>query len=200
MTSSAWLNNGAGFAWLKAAEIEKVIEAAKAGEDPRRDMILLANCLYLGMDGKAAVNVRYCSACGDAIENRTRGAFLHIPNEYRRIIAEAARSSAPFQLKDRLTDTEPEAAESVIASVFARAGLDTVNGIERLRRTAARLHYVNQWTREEEIARYFPEVAEAAPPENGVLYYRTQTDAEEQAQADKGMQSLPPELAGIKRG
>lgn len=186
MSNNAWINGGTGFNWLNAAEIEKIIEAAKAGDNARRDMILLANCLYLGLDGKAAAGVRYCTACGDAIENRTRGAFLHIPNEYRRIIADAAaRSSAPFQLKDRLTDCEPEAAEGVIASVFERAGLSTFNCIERVRRTAARLHYVNQWTREEEIARYFPEVAEAAPPESGALYYREKTDTEIQAALER---------------
>lgn len=188
--NSAWTQGGAGFRWLNGAEINKLFDAAQAGENPRRDMIILAAVLYLGLDIKDAVKVRYCTACGDAIENRKRGAFLHIPNEYRRIVSEAAAGG--FQLKDRLTDSTPEEAEEAINTTFSRAGLVNVNTVNQLRRTAARLHYVNMWTREEELKRYFPEVAEARPEENGVLFYREQTEAEEQAALDAAIMAMPP--------
>ena len=176
--------------WLSEEEQEKLIQAAAEGENARRDSIIIAAMLYLGMSAEDAVMVRYCTANGDAVENRHWKAFLHIPNEYRRMIRGAIGEAVTVQLAERLTDCRQKDAEAVVNQVFSRAGLVTDNCVMRLQRTAARLHYVNGWTWEGDIERWFPDI-EYIPECNRVLYYRTKTDAEIQAQIDATIERMP---------
>ena len=183
--------------WLSEEEQERLIKAAAQGENARRDSIIIAAMLYLGMSPEDAVMVRYCTANGDAVENRHWKAFLHIPNEYRRMIRGAIGEAVTVQLTERLTDCRQKDAEAVVNQVFSRAGLVTDNSVMRLQRTAARLHYVNGWTWEGDIKRWFPDI-DYIPGRNKVLYYRTKTDEEEQAEIDAAIMRMPAALCGIE--
>lgn len=166
--------------WLTDAEMQKVIRAAKEGENAKRDTLLTAAVLYLGLTPEEAAGIRYCTANGDAIENRNiyNRALLHIPNEYRRMINEALGEQDSFYLLDRLTDCAAADAAEAIAQVFDRAGLPKKNAAIRLRRTAARLHYLKGWTPERELFNWFSDI-DSIPDENKTFYYREKTDKDE---------------------
>ena len=164
--------------WLSDEEQERIIKAAEAGEDARRDTVIIAGMLYLGLTAKEAAAIRYCTANGDAIERKGGAAFLHIPNAYRRIIYSAMGELDTIPLTDRLITCTQKDAEAAAEAVLSRAGIAAEVGLLRLRRTAARLHYVNGWTWEGDILKWFSDI-EYIPEEHKVLYYREKTDAEE---------------------
>lgn len=175
--------------WLSEEEQERLIQAAREGENAKRDTLLLAGMMYLGLDAGEAAGIQYCRACGDALENERRKAFRHIPGEYRRLVYEMMEKGKPLRLSDTFIDCTKATAEKAIKELFDRAGISG-NALQRLKRTAARLHYSRNWTREEYILRWFPEVGEIAP-ENKVLFFREKTEAEEQAELDKAIENMP---------
>lgn len=147
-------------------EINQLKNAAISGDNSRRDIVLLFNMLYLGLDAKEAAGVCYCTAFGDAIENRQKMAFLHIPIEYRRMIQDLTREAGNIRLKDRLTDCGEEEAENAVKQILARAGISINEYTEKAKRTAARLHYQNAWTHEDYIKRYFSDIKNVIPEES----------------------------------
>jgi len=176
--------------WLSDAEQERIIKAAEAGENARRDTVIIAGMLYLGLTEKEAAAIRYCTANGDAIERKGGAAFLHIPNAYRRIIYGAMGELETIPLTEKLITCTQKEAEEAAAEVLSRAGISAEVGALRLRRTAARLHYLNSWTWEGDILKWFSDI-EYIPEEHKVLYYREKTDAEEQAELDEAMKNMP---------
>lgn len=176
--------------WLSDAEQERIIKAAAAGEDARRDTVIIAGMLYLGLTAKEAAAIRYCTANGDAIERKGGAAFLHIPNAYRRLIYGAMGELDTIPLTDKLITCTQKEAEAAAEGVLSRAGIAAEVGLLRLRRTAARLHYVNGWTWEGDILKWFSDI-EYIPEEHKVLFYREKTDAEEQAELDAAMEKMP---------
>lgn len=175
--------------WLSDEEQERVLRAAAEGENAGRDSIIIAAMMYLGMGAEDATMIRYCTVNGDAVEDRNGRAFLHIPRQYRQVIREAIGEAVTIRLTDRLTDCSKKEAESLAIQVFSRAGIVTDNCLLRLQRTAARLHYVNGWTWEGDIKRWFRDM-EYIEDRNKVLYYRTKTDEEEQAEIDEAIMNM----------
>lgn len=160
--------------WMEREEINAIMEAAKAGDNTERDIFILAAMVYLGVNIEKAVNIQFCTACGDAIEDIKRQAFLHIPNEYRYIISEAIEKKRKIKLYERLTNSTVEEAEEGIKMIFSRAGISTDHYLMRLSRTAARLHYVNRWTNEENIKAWFEEI-DYIEEKIKELFYKTMT-------------------------
>lgn len=164
--------------WLDEAEREQLLQAAKSGVEAERDTLIIAAMLYLGLSAVEASKVRFCTACGDAIEDRKRGAFLHIPNEYRKIVAETIGKKENIWLKDRLTECTQKDAENAVKQVFQRAGLEVEYCFMRLKRTAAHLHYINEWTWSGDIERWFYEIG-FIKDYNKSLYYMDVLDLSE---------------------
>ena len=176
--------------WFSDEEQERIIKAAAAGDNARRDVIIIAGMLFLGLSAKEAAAIRYCTANGDAIERKGGAAFLHIPNAYRRMIYKAMGEIDTIPLTDRLISCTQKEAEEAAEGVLSRAGIAAEIGLLRLRRTAARLHYVNGWTWEGDILKWFSDI-EYIPEEHKVLYYREKTDAEEREEMDAAINNMP---------
>lgn len=143
---------------LQEEERKRLFEAAKCGEESEKNILLLASMLYLGLSVDEVIKIRFCTVCGDAIENRKRGAFLHIPNEYRKMVFEIVKNRENIQLKERLIECTKKEAENLIIHIFIRAGIDTEFCFMRIKRTAAHLHYINGWTWSGNIERWFFEM------------------------------------------
>jgi len=156
--------------WLDEAEQGRLLEAAKSGAEAKRDTLIIAAMMYLGLSAAEASKVCFCTACGDAIEDRKRGAFLHIPNDYRKIVAEMVEDGEIIRLKDRLIDCTQKDAENAVKQVFQRAGMAVEYCFMRLKRTAAHLHYINNWTWCGDIERWFYEIGFIKSC-NKALYY-----------------------------
>lgn len=173
-------------AWLNEDEQKRLKHAA---EGDSTGTAIIAACLYLGLYPISAARMTTGRAYGDALENRTKKAFLHIPNEYKCMVC---RIDPPEEGKKgentRLTTCTKEQAAVAIERVFIRAGIDPENAVQRLRRTAAELHFWNKWTPQEQIEKWFSEeIKQARPGEPGAAYYKTiLTDEQLQARADEG--------------
>lgn len=177
--------------WLSDDEQKRIIKAASEGENPKRDIIIIAGMLLLGLSAKEAAGLRYCTVNGDAIEKKGGAAFLHIPNTYRRMIYKAVGELETIPLTDKLLTCTQKEAEEAAAAVLSRAGFAADVAILRMRRTAARLHYLNGWTWEGDIKRWFSDIG-YIPEENRELYYREQTEAEERAAIERALENMPP--------
>lgn len=182
-------------AWLSKREIEKITEAVKGDRD---GAAIVAACLYLGMKPEQAAGMTTGRAYGDALQNRTKKAFLRIPDEYRRMIEPP--EERPDGEKTRIAACKREQAGAVIERVFIRAGLSLAFAAERLRRTAAALHFMHEWTPTEQIELWFAdEIKQARPGEPGAAYYRLlATEEQEQAIADAGIIRMGGILTGTK--
>lgn len=156
--------------WLDETEQERLLKAARSGENAERDTLIIAAMLYLGLSAVEASKIRFCTACGDAIEDRKRGAFLHIPNEYRKIIAETVGKKENIWVKDRLTECTEKDAENAVKQAFQRAGIEVEYCFMRLKRTSAHLHYSNEWTWSGDIERWFYEIGFIKDSEKSLYY------------------------------
>lgn len=171
-------------AWLSMEEINRIRDAARGDLE---GSVVVAGCLYLGLSPVSAARIRTGRAYGDAVENRTNKAFLHIPIEYRRMIEREGITRRAGN--DRLIDSTEEQAQQAINRVFCKAGIDTENAADRLRRTAARLHYYNHWTPKEQIERWFKnDLRKFCPGIRRAAFYRLiLTDEEQQAIIDESL-------------
>lgn len=176
--------------WLSDEEQAQIITAAEEGENARRDIIIIAGMMFLGLSAKEAAAIRYCTVNGDAIERKGGAAFLHIPNAYRRMIYKAIGDISTVPLADRVISCTQKEAEEAAEAVLSRAGFAAEVAALRMRRTAARLHYMNGWTWEGDILRWFRDI-ESIPEGNKVLYYREETEEEMQKKIDEALEKMP---------
>lgn len=137
---------------LKTTERTAVLNAAKkAGRDAH---ITVAAMLYLGARPLDVVTMAVYNALGDAI--KMGHGFLAVPWEFKTIVDNEIYGLG-IHYDERVTEnTEQEAMEEMEAA-FDAAGLDTDGAWLRLRRTAAILHYVYGWTKEDYIKDCFTE-------------------------------------------
>lgn len=176
--------------WLTEEEQERIVKAAAESDSAKRDTIIIAGMLYLGLTAKEAATIRYCTANGDAIEREGGGAFLHIPNAYRRKIYGAMGNIDTIPLTERLIKCTQKEAEEAAERIITRSGFAAEIGKLRIRRTAARLHYINGWTWEGDIRQWFTEINFIRPKQNRVLYYREKTAEEEKAEQEALLDNL----------
>ena len=178
---------------LREKEREAILQAARAkeGEDAKRSLLIIGAMLYLGLPVLEAAKVRFCTACGDAVEDTRRKAFLHIPSEYHNIFAEALESRCPVHITDQLVTCTQKEAENAVKSTFDSAGISHELCFMKLRRTSAWLHHENKWTPDVYIERWFKEI-EYIKEKQGQYFYREKTDADIQAEIDAVMERLTP--------
>ena len=157
--------------WLDETDQERLLKAARSGADAERDTLIIATMMYLGLSAREASKISVNTVFEDAIEDRKRGAFLHIPNEYKKIVLEIVKKKENFSFDDRLIQCTMKDAESAVTQAFQRAGIDIQHCFMRLKRTAAHLHYNNEWTPIDYIERWFYEIGFIKNFEIS-LYYR----------------------------
>ena len=167
-------------AWLSMDERERI---KRAVQGDRTGAAITAACLYLGLSPESAAKMTTGRAYGDALENRTQKAFLHIPDEYRRMIDPPEGKAEGANTK--ITTCPADQAGAVIERVFIRAGIDPENAAQRLRRTAAMLHFSEKWTPKAQIEKWFAaDMKQARPGEPGAAYYRVLATKEQQQAID----------------
>lgn len=176
---------------LTEQERKAVLQAAREGEDAERALLIVAAMLYLGLPVLEAAKVRYCTACGDAVEDMTRKAFLHVPPEYRRILLEVIEGRSGTRMADQMITCTQKEAENAVKGAFVRAGLSPEFCFMRLRRTAAWLHYENQWTPGPYIERWFKEIDNIKDTQRQ-YFYREKTEDDIQAEIDATIMRMTP--------
>lgn len=176
---------------LTEREREAVLQAAREGEDAERSLLIIAAMLYLGLSVLEAAKVRYCTACGDAVEDVKRKAFLHVPPEYRRILLEVIEGRGGVCMADQVITCTQKEAENAVKGAFIRAGLSPEFCFMRLRRTAAWMHYENQWTPGPYIERWFKET-EYIRETQREYFYREKTEEDIQAEIEKTLEGMYP--------
>jgi integrase len=186
---------------LTEREREAVLQAAREGEDAERSLLIVAAMMYLGLPVLEAAKVRYCTACGDAVEDVKRKAFLHVPPEYRRILLEVIEGRGQVYMGEQLITCTQKEAENAVKSAFERAGIPKEFCFMRLRRTAAWMHYENQWTPGPYIERWFKEI-DYIKDKQQQYFYREKTDDDIQAEIDENIMKMmknTPSLYGGKK-
>ena len=129
------------------------------------------------------------------MEDVKRKAFLHIPAEYRRLLQEVIDGHGLVHMADQLIICTHKEAENAVKGAFGRAGLSTEFCFMRLRRTAAWMHYQNQWTPGPYIERWFKEIDYIKDTQRQ-YFYREKTEDDIQAEFDANIMKMGGILAG----
>lgn len=162
--------------WLDEEKIDLILDAAREGEEAERDVCIIAGMVYLGLSAVEASKMPVYRALGEAIADRKTRNTLIVPDEYRAIATKVLHTQVErgivFNYGNRLVECTQAQAKAVAEQVFQRAGLKTENCEKRLRRTAARLHYKNDWTDEHNIRKWFYSEIRYIEEENEELYYK----------------------------
>lgn len=163
--------------WLDEEKIDLILNAAREGEEAERDLCIIAGMVYLGLSAVEASEMPVYRALGDAISDPKTRNTLIVPDEYHAIATKVLHTQVDrgviFNYGNRLVECTKAQAKAVAEQVFRRAGLKTENCEKRLRRTAARLHYKNDWTDEHNIRKWFHSEIRYIEEENEELYYKT---------------------------
>ena len=138
--------------WLSLEEIFKIKEAAK---NDYNSTVIIAGCIYLGVRPYPAALMTIYRAYGDALESRTKNAYLHIPDEYKKMLR--AVGAEGKTRSGRITKCTKKEAETAVKNAFMAAGIEYTNAEDRMKRTAAHMHYKYGWTPIEQLQSWFSE-------------------------------------------